>query len=165
MAAFGSLRCAPAPVIISVKDRQGIMARKRFRDGTARVVDLSEVTGLRITQVATGTGRAFRVIALPGEEIVFWSFLRGNANRFAVRQSEKLKVPVELESGLCGQSLKYEYSYTPNEYFLGGLFCTAIAVFLKVDMENSILPAAFLVGLGLFQFLQAYRARAVLQSL
>ena len=154
-----------SPVMAGVKGRQGVMARKRFRDGTVRVGDLSKVTGLRITQVAIGTGRGFRVIALPGEEIVFWSFWRGNANRFAIRQAEELKVPVEFESDLYGQSLKYKYSYTPNEYVLGGLFFIAIAGFLQIDMDNSNVPVAFLVGFGLFQFLQAYRARAVLKSL
>ncbi len=79
------------------------MARKRFLDGTLRLDDLSEVTGLRITQVATGTGRAFRVIALPGEEIVYWSFWRGKVNRFASKQAEELKVPVDFESHLYGQ--------------------------------------------------------------
>ena len=64
------------------------MARKQFLDGTIRVGDLSGVNALRITKVATGTGRAFRVIALPGEEIVYWSFWRGKVNRFAIKQAE-----------------------------------------------------------------------------
>jgi len=79
------------------------MARKRFLDGTLRLDDLSEVTGLRITQVATGTGRAFRVIALPGEEIVYWSFWRGKVNRFAINPAAvsvgKVPVTVRLSVG------------------------------------------------------------------
>ena len=55
-----------------------MMARKQFLDGTIRIGDLSEVTGLRLTKVATGAGKGFRVIALPGEEIVYWSFFQNN---------------------------------------------------------------------------------------
>jgi len=56
------------------------MTRNRFLDGTLGVGDLSEVSDLRKTQVATGTGRAFRVIVLPSKKTVSWSFLLGKAN-------------------------------------------------------------------------------------
>jgi elongation factor Tu len=141
------------------------MARKRFLDGTIRIADLSEITGLRITQVATGTGIAFRVIALPGEEIIYWSFFRGKVNRFAMKKAEELKVLVDFESDLFGKSLRFNYSYAPRDYVLGGLFCIATAGFVQIDMDSLSLPVVFFVGLGLFQFLQAYRARAVLKNL
>jgi elongation factor Tu len=141
------------------------MARKRFLDGTLRLDDLSEVTGLRITQVATGTGRAFRVIALPGEEIVYWSFWRGKVNRFAIKQAEELKVPVDFESHLYGQSLKFKYRYEPSEYIVGGLFCMATAGFLQADMDSSNAMVGLFSGLGLFQFVQAYRAKTALKNL
>jgi elongation factor Tu len=141
------------------------MARKQFLDGTIRVGDLSGVNALRITKVATGTGRAFRVIALPGEEIVYWSFWRGKVNRFAIKQAEGLKVPVDFEPNLYGQSLKYKYSYEPSEYILGGVFFIATAGFLQIDMDSSNALVALLGGVGLFYFVQAYRARAAFKNL
>ncbi|MEP1540437.1 MAG: hypothetical protein ABJM11_03890 [Marinobacter sp.] len=141
------------------------MARKQFLDGAIRIGDLSEVTGLRITQVTAGTGRAFQVIALPGEEIVYWSFFRAKVNRFAITQAEELGVPVDFDSSLFGKSLRFKYNYAPHEYVLGALFCIAVAGFLHVDLDSSTVPVAFLVGFGLFQFLQACRARTVLKNL
>ncbi|TKV69298.1 hypothetical protein FDP08_14925 [Marinobacter panjinensis] len=141
------------------------MARKQFLDGTIRVGDISRIAGLRIKPVATGTGRAFQVIALPGEEIVYWSFWRGKVNRFAIKQSEKLKVPVDFESDLYGQSLKFKYRYEPSEYIFGGLFCVATAGLFQVDTDSSNAMVALFSGLGLFQFVQAYRARTALKNL
>lgn len=141
------------------------MARKQFLDGTIRIGDLSAVTGLRIAQVTAGTGRAFQVIALPGEEIVYWSFLRGKVNRFAIKQAEDLKVPVDFDSNLFGKSLRFRYSYAPHEYLLGAAFCITVAGFLHTDMDSPNVPVALLVGLSVFQFLQAYRSRAVLKNL
>ncbi len=141
------------------------MARKQFLDGTIRIGDLSEVTGLRLTKVATGAGKGFRVIALPGEEIVYWSFFRGKVNRFALKKAEELKVPVDFETDLFGKSLRFNYSYSPCEYVLGGLFCVATAGFVQIDMDNLSSPVVFLIGLGLFQFVQAYRAKTALKNL
>ena len=141
------------------------MARKRFLDGTIRVEGLPEVTGLRITRVATRTGRAFRVIALPGSEIVYWSFWREKVNRFAIKQAEELKVPVDFESNLHGQSLNFQFSYKPSEYILGGLLCMATAGFVQADMNSSIIMVALFSGLGLFQVVQAYRAKLALRNL
>lgn len=141
------------------------MARKQFLDGTIRVGDISRITGLRITQVATGTGRAFRVIALPGEEIVYWSFWREKVNRFAIKQAEELKVPVDVESGLYGQSLKFKYRYEPSEYIFGGLFCMATAGLFQIDTDSSNAMVVLFSGLGLFKFVQAYRAKAALKNL
>ena len=141
------------------------MARKQFLDGTIRLGDISKITGLRITQVATGTGRGFRVIALPGEEIVYWSFWRGKVNRFAIKQAEELKVPVDFDPDLYGQSLKFKYRYEPNEYVFGGLFCVATAGVLHGDADISNAVVASFIGLGLFQFVQAYRAKTALKNL
>jgi len=141
------------------------MAWKQFLDGTIRIGDLSEVTGLRIDQVTAGTGRAFRVIALPGEEIVYWSFLRAKVNRFAINQAEEWKIPVDFGSNLFGKSLRFNYSYAPHEYILGAAFCMAVAGFLHTDMDSSNVPVVLLVGFGVFQFLQAHRSRAVLNNL
>lgn len=140
------------------------MARKQFLDGTIRIGDLSEVTGLRIAQVTAGTGRAFQVIALPGEEIVYWSFLRAKVNRFAIKQAEEWKIPVDFASNLFGKSLRFKYSYAPHEYILGAAFCMTVASFLHIDMDSSNVPVALLVGFGVFQLLQAYRSRAVLKT-
>ena len=142
------------------------MARRQFLDGAIKVTDLSEVTALRITPVTAGTsGRAFRVIALPGKEIVYWSFFRAKANRFARKQSEELQVPVDFEPSLYGQSLKFGYSYEPIEYVAGGVVLIGMAALLQLGMDGSSALAAFFGGLGLFQLKKAYKARAAFRNL
>ena len=86
-------------------------------------------------------------------------------NRFAIKQAEGLKVPVDFEPNLYGQSLKYKYSYEPSEYILGGVFFIATAGFLQIDMDSSNALVALLGGVGLFYFVQAYRARAAFKNL
>ncbi|WP_048494331.1 hypothetical protein [Marinobacter subterrani] len=136
------------------------MARRQFLDGTIKV------TGLRITPVTAGTsGRAFRVIALPGKEIIYWSFFRVKVNRFARKQSEELQVPVDFEPSLYGQSLKFEYSYEPFEYIVGGVLSIGMAGLLQLDMDGSSALAAVFCGLGIFQLVQAYKARAAFKNL
>ncbi len=142
------------------------MARRQFLDGAIKVADLSEVTALRITSVTAGTsGRAFRVIALPGKEIVYWSFFRVKANRFARKQSEELQLPVDFEPSLYGQSLKFGYSYEPIEYVVGGIVLIGMAALLQSAMDGSSVLGAFFGGLGLFQLIQAYKARAAFKNL
>jgi elongation factor Tu len=142
------------------------MARRQFLDGAIKVTDLSEVTSLRITPVTAGTsGRAFRVLALPGKEIVYWSFFRAKANRFARKQSEELQVPVDFESNLYGQSLKFGYSYKPIEYVVGGVVLIGMAALLQRGMEGSSALAALFGVLGLFQLIQACKARAAFNNL
>ena len=142
------------------------MARRRFLDGAIKVTDLSEVTALRITPVTAGTsGRAFRVIALPGKEIVYWSFFRAKANRFAREQSEELHVAVDFEPSLYGQSLEFGYSYEPIEYVAGGVALIGMAALLQLGMDGSSALAAFFGGVGLFQLIQAYKARVAFRNL
>lgn len=155
-----------APLSSALKGRSLVMARRQFLDGTIKVSDLSKVTGLRITPVTAGTsGRAFRVIALPGKEIIYWSFFRVKVNRFARKQSEELQVPVDFEPSLYGQSLKFEYSYEPFEYIVGGVLSIGMAGLLQLDMDGSSALAAVFCGLGIFQLVQAYKARAAFKNL
>lgn len=142
------------------------MARRQFLDGTIKLSDLSEVTALRITPVTAGTsGRNFRVIALPGKEIVYWSFFRAKVNRFARKQSEELQVPVDFDPGLYGKSLKFGYGYEPIEYVVGGVLAIGMAALLQLDMDELSALAAALSVLGLLQLVNAYKARAAFKNL
>lgn len=142
------------------------MARKRFLDGTIRIGDLTEISALRITQVNPHTGvRAFRVIALPGNEIIYWTFFRRKANRFIKEKAEELGVPVEFASDLYGHSLNFEFSYEPIEYVLGSVFFIGASVYLQITIDGPSALAGFLGGFGLVQSVQAYRARVAAKSL
>jgi hypothetical protein len=62
-------------------------------------------------------------------------------------------------------ALKFKYRYEPNEYIFGGLFCVATAGLFQVDADSSNAMVALFIGLGLFQFVQAYRAKVALKNL
>ncbi|MEQ5837178.1 hypothetical protein [Marinobacter sp. NFXS9] len=139
------------------------MKRKRFVDGTTVLESLDGVTGLRITKVNAAGCNAFRVLALPSEDIVYWSFSRHKVNRFARGKAEELARPIELGAQLAKYPLDYDFGYSPGAYVIGAIVFGLMG-FYGLITASAPTPSILLLGVSLFTLFQGFRASKYLNA-
>ena len=108
--------------------------KPNFLDGTIPINQIEYIESLLLKKIDIAQSpRGFQVLALPGKEVVYWSFSRKKVNEYIKSLIEIKNIMPSYDDSIKIKSLEYNHSYTPNEYLFGFSLYLIFFIFLALN--------------------------------
>jgi hypothetical protein len=118
--------------------------KRKFLSGVYEIRELIGVDTLVLKKVNFQGWRGFNITAMPNDKVVYWSYFRRKANRFLRKQTKNSALRCEFGESIKYKSLKYNYGYSPMEYFLG-MVVSLLLIALSIHEENVLYNSIFII--------------------
>jgi len=108
--------------------------KPNFLDRTIPINQIEYIESLLLKKIDIAQSpRGFQVLALPGKEVVYWSFSRKKVNTYIKSLIETKNIMASYDDSIKIKSLDYDHRYTPNEYLFGFSLYLIFFIFLVLN--------------------------------